>query len=99
MTEYAEKNGDYQNGFRTNRGTTDNICILRQIKEKAYEYNIQTDTLFIGFKQAFYSIYRHRMIKKITTTRNIQKTLKTKVMTLKDPHARVVKENMTKCQC
>jgi len=32
LTEYAAKiNGDYQNGFRTNWGTTDNIHILRQV--------------------------------------------------------------------
>jgi hypothetical protein len=35
-----KKIGDYQNGFRTNRGTIDNIHILRQVIEKAYEYYI-----------------------------------------------------------
>jgi len=41
LREYAEKIiGDYQNGFRTNRGTNDNIHIFRQVKEKAYEYSI-----------------------------------------------------------
>jgi len=28
-------------GFRINRGTFDNILILRQIIDKAYEYNTQ----------------------------------------------------------
>ena len=71
--EYAEKIiGDYPNGFRTNRGTINNICILRQITKEAYEYNIQIDILFIDFKQAFYSIYRHKIIQKITATKNTQ---------------------------
>ena len=36
LTEYAQKiAGDYQNGFRINRGTIKNIHILRQITEKA----------------------------------------------------------------
>jgi hypothetical protein len=30
--------GDYHNGFRPNRGTVDNIHILRQITEKTYEH-------------------------------------------------------------
>jgi len=32
LTEYAAKiTGDYQNGFITNWGTTDNIHMLRQV--------------------------------------------------------------------
>lgn len=33
-----------------NRGQTDNIQILTQINEKAFEYNIQKNILFIGFR-------------------------------------------------
>ena len=36
LTEYAEKIiGDYQNEFKMNRGTIDDIHILRQIIDKA----------------------------------------------------------------
>jgi len=47
---------DYQNGFRTNTGTIDNILIFRHVIVNVCEYNIQIDTLFIDFKQAIYSI-------------------------------------------
>lgn len=47
-TECAEKViADYQNRFRMQRGTIDNIHTLRQIIEKTYEYNIQIGTVFI----------------------------------------------------
>jgi hypothetical protein len=64
LTEYAEKIiGVCQNGFRINRGTVDNILILRQIIEKAFEYNTQIGIWLIDFRQAFDSIYRYKMIK------------------------------------
>ena len=45
-TECAEKViADYQNRFRVHRGTINNINILRQVVEKAYEYNIQIGTV------------------------------------------------------
>ena len=41
IVQYAEKTiGNYQNVFRVGWGTTDNIFMLRQIIDKAYEYNI-----------------------------------------------------------
>jgi len=46
-----------------NRGTINNIHELRHITKKVYEYHIQIDALFIDFRQAYYSIYRHKMIK------------------------------------
>jgi len=53
---HRNKVDDYQNGFRTNTGTIDNILILRHVIVKVCEYNIQIDILFIDFKQAIYSI-------------------------------------------
>ena len=50
-----KKIGDYQNGFKMNRGTIDDVRILRQIIEKACECGIQTGILFIDFRQAFES--------------------------------------------
>jgi hypothetical protein len=48
LTEYTEEIiGYYQNGFRTNRGTIENIHVLRQIIEQAYEYNMQIGIMCI----------------------------------------------------
>ena len=49
-------------GFRTNRSTIDHTFTIRQIQEKAYEYNTHLYNLYIDFKQAFGSINRHRML-------------------------------------
>ena len=35
MIEKEEKNCDEQSGFRKNKGGTDNICILKEIIDKA----------------------------------------------------------------
>ena len=43
--------GDYQGGFRTGRSTTDQLFIIRQIMEKAWEYNISIHQLFVDFKR------------------------------------------------
>src|SRR5262249_51587570 len=44
--------GDYQGGFRIGRSTTDQLFLIRQIMEKAWEYNISIHQLFVDFKQA-----------------------------------------------
>ena len=63
LAEYAEEIlGDYQCGFRANRSTIDHIFTIRQIQEKAYEYNIHLHNLYIDFKQAFDSVNRGRML-------------------------------------
>lgn len=50
--------GDYQGGFRKGRSTTDQLFLIRQILEKAWEYNISIHQLFVDFKQAYDSICR-----------------------------------------
>ena len=56
LTEYTAKiTGHYQNGFRTNWGIIDNLCILRQVIQKECEY--------MCFKQVLDSIHRHKTIK------------------------------------
>jgi hypothetical protein len=41
LTQYAgHLIGEYKNGFRNNKATTDNIYIMYQILKKCYEYNI-----------------------------------------------------------
>lgn len=59
LKPYAEKIiGDYQNGFRSNRSTTDNIFAIKMISEKVWEYNQSIHYLFIDFLKAYDSIHR-----------------------------------------
>jgi hypothetical protein len=63
LTEYTEEIlGEYQCGYHVNHSTIDHILTIRQMQEKAYEYNIHLHNLFIDFKQAFDSVNRNRML-------------------------------------
>jgi hypothetical protein len=53
--------GNHQCGFRRNRSTTDQIYCIRQILEKKWEDNETVHQLFIGFKNAYYSVRREVM--------------------------------------
>jgi hypothetical protein len=93
LTEYTDKIiDDYQNGFRPNRGAMDDIHIIRQIIEKAYEHNTQTDILSIDFKHAFNSIYRYEMIKILHLQGISSKLMRSIRMTHEDSQAKVVIE-------
>jgi hypothetical protein len=48
----------YQAGFRRGMSTTDQIFSIRQVIQKSYEMNEETDHLFIDFKQAYDTIDR-----------------------------------------
>ncbi|GFW43119.1 reverse transcriptase domain-containing protein [Trichonephila clavipes] len=48
--------GDYQNGFRKRRFTTEQIFNIRQIMEKTNEFGINSHHLFIDFKSAYDNI-------------------------------------------
>ncbi|GFW06770.1 putative endonuclease-reverse transcriptase [Trichonephila clavipes] len=54
--------GDYQNGFRKGRFTTEQISNIRQILEKTKEFGIDTPHLFIDFKTAYASIKRRILL-------------------------------------
>jgi sorting nexin-29 len=57
VVRFAETTiGDYQNGFRSGRATTDSVFILRQIIEKVHEYKINLHVLFVNFNKSFDSI-------------------------------------------
>lgn len=55
LDKEIEKTGisDEQQGFRQNRSTTDAIFIVRQVVEKAIEYNKPAYMCFVDLKQAF----------------------------------------------
>jgi hypothetical protein len=51
--------------FTPNRSTTENIRIVRQIYEKCFEYQINWSNIFIGFEQAFDSMKRSALSKRL----------------------------------
>jgi hypothetical protein len=53
--------GPYQAGFRKERSTTDQIFCIRQIVQKSYELNTETQHLFIDFKSAYDTINRDQL--------------------------------------
>ncbi|CAG9839544.1 unnamed protein product [Diabrotica balteata] len=50
--------GEYQAGFRPGRSTINQIFTLRQILEKAQEFNIDMYHIFVDFKAAYDSVLR-----------------------------------------
>jgi hypothetical protein len=68
--------GDYQNGFRSGRGTADNTFILRQIIDNANEYSINLHVLFVDLKQAFASIKRIKIYEILQQTEMLAKLVR-----------------------
>ena len=94
LAGYAEEIlQDYQCGFRTNRSTIDHIFTIKQIQEKAYEYNIHLHNLYIDFKQAFDSVNRSRMLNDLMTLRILKKLTQLVGVTMAGSRATVRVDN------
>ena len=79
---------EYQCTFRPQRGTTDQIFIVRQILEKFYAHDIDLYLLFIDFKKAFDSIKKaSRITAEFWGTQKIERFMK---MTLEGAQAIVI---------
>ena len=50
--------GDYQNGFRDGRSVIDNICALKIVNQKIWEYNQSVQYTFIDFQKEYDFILR-----------------------------------------
>jgi len=87
---------DCQVGFRLNRSTIDNLFIVRQIIEKCHEFNIELHNVFIGYTQAFDSVYRDKIIKCLNNYEIPSKPINLMAKTLQDTKDRVkVNQNYT----
>jgi sorting nexin-29 len=91
LKEYLEEIlGEYQSGFRPQRGTTDQIFVVRQILEKCYAHDIDLHLLFIDFKRAFDSINQKRLLETLVSF-GIPKKIELLVrMTLEGAQAKVI---------
>jgi hypothetical protein len=68
LKEYSEEIlGEYQCGFRPQRGTMDQIFIVRQILEKFYMRDIELHLLFIDFKKAFDNINQKKLLESLVS--------------------------------
>jgi sorting nexin-29 len=91
LKEYSEEIlGEYQCGFTPQRGTTDQIYVVRRILEKFYAHDINLHLLFIDFKNAFDSINQTKLLKSLVSfgiPRKIDRLVK---MTLEGTQAKVI---------
>ena len=79
-------------GFRPNRSTLVNICIIRQTFEKCNEYNIDLHYIFNDYLQAFDSINRNKVIDSLSEYNIPSKLIKLIALTLSGTSA-IVKIN------
>lgn len=80
---------EYQYGFRTGRSTVDQIFTLRQICEKAWEYNKKAHILFIDFIKAYDSIHRKTLLNILKEFHFPQKLINLISMCINETYAKV----------
>jgi hypothetical protein len=92
LKEYSEEIlGEYQCGFRPQRGTMDQIFVVRQILEKFYAHDIDLHLLFIDFKKAFDSINKKKKLLESLVSFRITKKIERLVkMALEGAQAKVI---------
>jgi hypothetical protein len=96
LETYAEDIiGEYQGGFRRGRSTTDQIFTIRQIMEKAWEFNITIHQLFVDFKQAYDSIERPALFAIMEEFGFPKKLINLTKATLTDTKCKVLIQNIT----
>ena len=81
--------------FLTNKSTTDQLFIIRQIMEKNWKHGLALHMRFVDFKQAFDSVNRRKLLETMNATGIPQKLIRLTEMTIKDTKA-VVKVNNQK---
>ena len=68
LKEYLEEILEYQCTFRPQRGTTDQIFIVRQILEKFYAHDIDLHHLLIDFKKSSDSINQKKLLESLASS-------------------------------
>jgi hypothetical protein len=79
--------GEYQCGFRSNRSTTDQLFVIREMIEKSYEYGIELHMLFVDFRQAFDSVNRRRLYEVMEWMKILDKLIRLTRMTMNTTQA------------
>ena len=91
LKEYSEEIlGEYQCGLRPQRGTTDQIFVVRQILGTFYARDIDLHILFIDFKKAFDSIYQKKLLGSLVNFGIPKKIERLVKMTLEGAQAKVI---------
>ena len=91
------KIGDYQCGFSRGKSTVDAIHTVKRIIEKAHQYQISLELLFVDFKQAFDSLNRNKIILIMEEMKIPSKIIRLVAMTLSKTKA-CVKTNKGKTE-
>lgn len=75
--------GEYQAGFRKNRGVADQIFVLKEMQAESYEHQLETHAIFIDFKQAYDRVKRKEMYKALEELGIDQKLVNMVILTMK----------------